>query len=38
MVDKAFGSIVYEKGMSAYREDYQEYGFEESVRLTEGGA
>lgn len=38
LVDKAFGSIVYEKDMSVYKDDYQEYGFEESVRLTEGGA
>lgn len=35
MVNKAFGNMVYEKEMSAYKEDYQEYGLEESVRRTE---
>ncbi len=37
MVNKAFGSMVYDKAMSVYREDYQIYGLEESVRLTEDG-
>lgn len=35
MVNKAFGSIVYEREMSEYREEYRVYGFEESVHLTE---
>lgn len=33
--DKAFGNLVYEKGMSEYREEYRVYGFRESVHLTE---
>ncbi|MCI9337787.1 MAG: NAD-dependent epimerase/dehydratase family protein [Lachnospiraceae bacterium] len=33
--DKAFGSLVYEKEMSEYREEYRVYGFRESVHLTE---
>lgn len=36
MVNKAFGNIVYEKEMSVYKEDYQQYGLEESVQRTEG--
>ncbi len=36
MVNKAFGNLVYERGMSEYKEDYQVYGLEESVRRTEG--
>lgn len=35
LVDKAFGSLVYEKEMSEYGEKYQVYGLEESIRLTE---
>nr|WP_304955646.1 NAD-dependent epimerase/dehydratase family protein [uncultured Acetatifactor sp.] len=35
LTDKAFGSIVYEKEMSEYKEEYRVYGFEESVHLTE---
>lgn len=35
LVNKAFGNMVYDKEMSEYREDYQVYGLEESIRLTE---
>lgn len=35
LVDKAFGSITYEQKMSEYREEYQVYGFRESIHLTE---
>ena len=35
LADKAFGSLVYAKGMSQYGEKYQIYGLEESIRLTE---
>lgn len=35
LVNKAFGNMVYEKEMSSYREEYQIYDLEESIRLTE---
>lgn len=35
LVNKAFGNMVYDGKMSEYREDYQIYGLEESIRLTE---
>ena len=35
MVNKAFGNFVYEKGMSAYREEYRRFGLEESIEITE---
>ena len=35
MVNKAFGNITYEKGMSEYKEGYRLYDFRESVHLTE---
>lgn len=35
LVNKAFGNMVYDKTLSEYREGYQVYGLEESVRLTE---
>nr|WP_289765978.1 NAD-dependent epimerase/dehydratase family protein [uncultured Acetatifactor sp.] len=35
LTDKAFGSIVYEREMSEYKEEYRVYGFKESVHLTE---
>lgn len=35
IVNKAFGNLTYDNEMSAYRESYQLYGLEESVRLTE---
>lgn len=35
VVNKAFGNLTYDYEMSVYREDYQIYGFEESVRMTE---
>lgn len=35
LVNKAFGSMTYEKSMSVYGEEYQVYDLEESVRLTE---
>ena len=36
LVNKAFGSMVYEKEMSTYCEEYQIYDLDESIRLTEG--
>ncbi len=36
VVNKVFGSLVYEKSLSEYREAYCVVGFEESVRRTEG--
>lgn len=36
LVNKAFGNMVYEKEMSSYREEYQIYDLDESIRLTEG--
>lgn len=35
MVNKAFGNMVYEKGMSEYKEEYRIYDLKESVHLTE---
>ena len=35
LVNKAFGTMVYDQEMSEYREDYRVYGLEESIRLTE---
>lgn len=35
LVNKAFGNMVYDKEMSDYKENYQIYGLEDSVRLTE---
>lgn len=35
VVNKAFGSLVYEKNMSDYREEYIVRDFKESVRFTE---
>lgn len=35
LVNKAFGNIVYEKKLSEYKDDYQMYDLEESIRLTE---
>lgn len=35
LVNKAFGSIVYEKSLSEYAEGYQMYTFERSIQLTE---
>lgn len=35
LVNKAFGNLVYEKSMSEYDFDYQIYGLEQSIRLTE---
>lgn len=37
IVNKVFGSLVYEKSMSKYVKDYCIYSFEESVFLTEKG-
>ncbi|MBR4393084.1 MAG: NAD-dependent epimerase/dehydratase family protein [Oscillospiraceae bacterium] len=33
--DKVFGDLYYDRDMSAYREDYQVCGLEESIRRTE---
>ncbi len=35
LVNKAFGNMTYDLEMSSYREAYQLYGLEESVKLTE---
>lgn len=35
LVNKAFGNMVYEQSMSAYKERYQVYNFEESIQATE---
>lgn len=35
LVNKAFGSLTYDKGMSVYREDYQRYTLKESIEETE---
>lgn len=35
MVNKAFGNLVYEKDMSAYKKNYCMRDLEESIRLTE---
>lgn len=36
LVNKAFGSLCYEKSLSCYRQDYRRYTLEESIALTEG--
>lgn len=35
VVNKAFGSLVYEKNMSDYREEYRVRDFKDSIRNTE---
>lgn len=35
LANKAFGNLVYEKSLSAYREDYRVCGMEESVKRSE---
>lgn len=35
LVNKAFGNMVYDKNLSAYKENYQIYSLEESVKMTE---
>lgn len=35
LVNKAFGNMTYEKGLSEYRQGYQMYDLKESIRLTE---
>ena len=35
LVNKAFGNMVYDKTMSEYRQSYQLYGLEESIRMAE---
>ncbi len=36
LVNKAFGGLCYDKEMSAYRECYNRYTLEESIKKTEG--
>lgn len=36
LVNKAFGSLSYDKDISTYKENYWLYSLEESIRLTEG--
>lgn len=35
LVNKAFGSMCYEKQMSSYKEEYRKFSLEESIRKTE---
>lgn len=35
-VNKVFGNMTIAKDLSMYKDDYNKYGFEESIRLTEG--
>lgn len=35
LVDKAFGSLTYDQGMSSYKQEYRLYSLEDSIRLTE---
>lgn len=35
LVNKAFGNMVYDKNLSEYKDDYQVFKLEESIRLTE---
>ena len=35
IVNKAFGSLVYEKSMSEYKEMYQVYNYKQSILMTE---
>ena len=34
-VDKAFGSLVYEKEMGEYRVEYRKYSLKKSIKITE---
>lgn len=36
LVNKAFGSLSYEVGMSEYLEQYQKYSLSESIKMVEG--
>lgn len=36
LVNKAFGGLCYDKAMSAYRENYNRFALEESIKKTEG--
>lgn len=35
LVNKAFGNLSYDIGLSEYREEYRKYSLEESIKLTE---
>lgn len=37
LVNKAFGSLVYEQSMSEYPMDYRAFSLDESIRITERG-
>lgn len=37
LVNKAFGSLVYDMGISEYKEDYRLYDLKESIERSEGG-
>ncbi|MBP5599723.1 MAG: NAD-dependent epimerase/dehydratase family protein [Lachnospiraceae bacterium] len=37
LVNKAFGSLVYDMGISEYKENYRLYDLKESVKRSEGG-
>ena len=36
LVNKAFGNLYYEQGMSEYKEPYQKYSLQEAIERTEG--
>lgn len=36
LVNKAFGNLSYEQGMSVYKEPYQKYSLQEAIERTEG--
>lgn len=36
LVDKAFGSLVYDQNMSIYKEEYRKVSLKESIKKTEG--
>ncbi|MCR4933028.1 MAG: NAD-dependent epimerase/dehydratase family protein [Lachnospiraceae bacterium] len=37
LVNKAFGSLVYDMGISEYKENYRLYDLKESIKRSEGG-
>ncbi len=38
LVNKAFGNLCYDMKISEYKEDYRKFGFEESIKKTEGAS
>lgn len=35
-INKVFGNLTIDKSLSGYKQDYNKYSFEESIRITEG--